>query len=73
METTTKRPGKIVQLPYGRKGIVYNDSEPVNGKMVVCLVDDTPAMKPVMNDNDPQEQMKMLAAVKDVKIIGFVD
>jgi|GEM_PF-5115589 len=66
-----KRRGKIVKTSYGRKGIIYDDEQPVGGKLVLHLVDDTEAMLPVLGEDSKQQ--KILVSTSKVEIIGYVD
>lgn len=52
-----RNPGRIVELPDGRKGIVYNSEPFINGKLAVHL----------------QGGKKILVNAKGVLIIGYVD
>ena len=62
-----KKRGMLVKTKTGKKGIIYNSNETVNGKFKVHCVDDD--LKPLTGEDG--KQIMVLASNFD--IIGYTD
>lgn len=71
-----RRPGRIVITSTGRVGIVYNDLEPINGKLRVKIIAESYeafAPKDGKSDTKVNPPENILAAPESLKVIGFSD
>ena len=58
-----KNPGQLLQLKDGRKGITYHKDPPVNGKVLVYVVD----------DKYQHKGARFLVDPKSCTVIGYTD
>jgi len=59
----SRRSGNLVITKVGKKGLVYNDESPINGKHRVYVV----------NSEMVQSGEKLLVSADNLKVIGFID
>lgn len=65
-----KRPGKIVRLVDGRKGIVYSNEQIHKEKLSIALVDNY--FQPIISEKTNKQSI-VFKLPTEVTLIGYVD
>jgi hypothetical protein len=66
-----KKRGQLVELPNGKKGIIYNNEQNrVDGKLFIRVVDDNYVQ---LKDDKTGRELISLKLPEEIKTIGYTD